>query len=519
LNIPDDILLDLVHCAEDSQFCSQYFFSHIFTRPEGPADEAIYDLFDAYHQYKAAAGFRGVGKTTKAKYVYVLQQVLQRMLILGAESTFVVYIGPDATYSEAQTESVKLEYTTNPTIKALFNDIKTEEWSKERFTMNFLGHHVHIFPRGNWSRVRGELWRNNRPHVLIIDDLEKLIATMSEDQRAKTRRWFYEDVLGCVDRLDSEAQFRFLWIGNILHQDSTLSNLLEDPNWLSPEPIPLCDENLKSLVPGFSDAQVLALYNEYKAAEMEASFWREYAQMPVPLGADAPFRKEYFNKYKEADVQLDKPWMVTFLIIDPAKSDSGASARYGFVVLTYDQMTNHVYIRYIVHETMNQSRYLDTTVELIRRFRCTGVAVESTGLKEHLMYPLKNRLTAEHLVIEVVELDARGGPANSMKADDRAKVRRSRPLIPWYEQGRVFHNEAVTHLIEPYLLSWPAPRRWDVIDALAYFPQVLEKANWYAQPVGIEEAKFREYEQGFEATFASYLEETLPIYSFPQPVI
>jgi len=77
-------------------------------------------------------------------------------------------------------------------------------------------------------------------------------------------------------------------------------------------------------------------------------------------------------------------------------------------------------------------------------------------------------------MVHLVELHARGGVGES------GKVARVRSLIPFYRQGAIWHNSANSGGLEAQLLSFPRSKRWDIMDAAAYFIELFEKGQKYA---------------------------------------
>ena len=74
-----------------------------------------------------------------------------------------------------------------------------------------------------------------------------------------------------------------------------------------------------------------------------------------------------------------------------------------------------------------------------------------------------------------MELQARGG------VDEKGKATRVRSLSPMYREGLIYHNKRTCAVLESQLLEFPNARRWDVMDALGYLSEILERAERYMQ--------------------------------------
>jgi len=79
---------------------------------------------------------------------------------------------------------------------------------------------------GKGKRIRGARFGSRRPDLIICDDLESDENIASPEQREKDRNWFFKAVMKAGAKYSV-----FIVVGTILHYDSLLARLLDQPGW------------------------------------------------------------------------------------------------------------------------------------------------------------------------------------------------------------------------------------------------------------------------------------------------
>jgi hypothetical protein len=300
----------------------------------------------------------------------------------------------------------------------------------------------------------------------LIDDLEDVESVTNEESRKKLKEWFFADVMNSVNK--SKKTWKIVVLGTLLHEDSLLSNLLEDPKW-HPIRLELFDDNYKSAWPEFmSDEQIVELVEEYRGHGLLDVLYREFRNLCIST-EDATFKQSYFKYYDESQVDFSQlAGVENVVIVDPAKTVKLHSAESAIVGIGIDLPNNKIYIRDLVAAKLHPDELYDQAIDMCVRLKARVMGVEVTSLHDFITYPLRNAIVAKNKVIELVELSAVG------KKEDRAAW-----LVPFYRRGQVYHNKGVTGPLEAQLLSFPRNRRWDCIDATAYVVKLLEEGERY----------------------------------------
>ena len=489
----------LAECYGDTRAAAKAFLPNRFWRPfDEEMHGRIFDLIDnSDNPQKVIAAPRGIGKTS------IINLLLPFKHILYVDTPYIVPVSASSDLATQQAENLKMELMTNEIMLKLHGELATKQFNKRQWVVNPVGQEICVMPRGAGQQIRGLLYRDNRPSLILVDDLEDPENMDSEEQRKKKSDWFFADLMNCVDR-GLGGKWEIIVLGTVLHQDALLVNLLDNPDWDSVV-LEICDDDLKSKAPNFlPDREVIKLYEKYKTAGKLDVFYREYRNQPVPSGEDAAFPQAFFQSYDPTQVKLDgNPRVENVIIVDFAKTANPKSAHTAIVGVAVDVYSNVWYVRDIVHGKLHFDEIFTEIGDMARRIRPVVIGVEVTSLHEFATYPLKNELIRSGMPIEIVELHARGGD------NERGKKKRVRSLIPFYRNGLVKHNPAVCRPLEAQLMSFPSPKRWDIMDALGYMPEMLEKGARYmlaGDPPEDESqtAVEREYDDLFEHDYAPH---------------
>jgi len=319
----------------------------------------------------------------------------------------------------------------------------------------------------------GALYKDWRPDLILIDDVEDPDEMDSAEVRFKKKRRFYADMKNLIDRGAPLGSWEIIFLGNILHHDSLIVELLGSRFWDS-RVYPLCDAEFKSLNSNFMPSKACySLYEEYKEANQVDVFYREYLCDPSVRGEDAPFQMSFFKPYDEIP---RKPRMWTVVVIDPSRTAKPSSAPTGIVCWTIDSEAGKVYVRDVRRGRWEPEKQYAELADMIETNKADLVGVEVTGLHEFILHPIKTFLHKRGITIEVLSLHARAGQ------QEKGKIERVGKLIPWYRQGHIYHNPACCGPLEDQLLAFPFAKDWSLMDPFGYINEVLEHGEIYLSP-------------------------------------
>ena len=497
----------LSNCAISTEVTAKTFFPDRFSLPFSPAVHGeIIRLIDGPKNKVAIAAPRGWGKTSLVALAFMARYLLFH------HTGFICYINKSHDAASLQTENLRRELVTNRMIKHYFGSYKTSAVDNSDFDEVFskkawVAYDTLVWPRGAGQQVRGVLFKNDRPGLIVIDDLEDPQKIENDEIRAGWYQWLYADVIKSVPQ--THRNWKIVYIDTLKHEDSVLQKLLDSDEWASVR-LEACDDNFKPTAPEFMSQEAINLsWSEHSKSGQTDVFFRELRNLPIST-KDAAFRNEYFKYYHlplnhsysdsslkmtDADVQLNKN-IETVIIMDPAKTVKIHSAETAIMGIGIDLTTARLYIRDIVAEKMYPDEIYTALFDMAIRLDAKVIGIEETSLNEFIKQPIKNEMFKRGKFFELIWLAARGG----MKKEHRIKE-----LVPYYRQGYIYHNASCAGIkrLEQQLLMFPRSALWDIMDCEAYIIEMLELGERYFSPSedssNIEsEYKELEYESAVE---------------------
>ncbi len=483
----DPILSEIFSaCSVSTRMTAKTFFPERFHMEfSEEVHGKIFDLIDGPAPKVAIAAPRGWGKTS------IVALALAARYILFNLTGFICYINKSHDAASLQTENLRRELVTNREIKAFFGDFRSRDVGKTEFEETFskkawVAYNTLVWPRGAGQQVRGVLFKNDRPGLIIIDDLEDPQKITNDDIRKAWYEWLYADVIKSVPRL--HKRWKIVYIDTLKHEDSVLQKLLMSPEWESAR-LEACDDNFKSTAPHFmSDEDIQIEWQQHVDAGQTDVFFRELRNLPIST-KDSSFQQEYFKYYnlpperhggendlKTLDVDIQQNTHIeTVIIVDPAKTVKIHSAETAVVGVGIDLASAKLYIRDAISEKLYPDEIYDAMFGMGKRLGAKVLGIEETSLNEFIKQPIKNEMFRRGDFYELIWLKARGG----MK-----KELRVRELVPYYRGGYIYHNASCATMkkLESQLLMFPRSALWDLMDCLAYIIEMLELGERYFSP-------------------------------------
>ena len=445
----------------------------------------IFDLIDGPEQKVVIAAPRGWGKTSIVALALMARYIMFRLC------PFIVYINKSETAAIMQTENLKRELVTNKSIKAFFGSFKTRAAGQDEIEEQFskkawVAYDSFILPRGAGQQVRGVLFKNDRPGLFVIDDLEDKKKVMNPELRAELKTWLYSDVIEAVPQL--HMNWKIVYIDTLKHEDALLQHLLQSDDWAGVR-LESCDDNFKSVAPHFVPDEVIAKKWDaaVKAGETD-TFFQEHRNLPIST-KDAVFKSEHFKYYNKTNLETVREQdlklldidiqgnrnIETVIILDPAKTVKIHSAESAILGIGIDLTNARLYIRDAISEKLYPDEIYNAMFDMALRLDAKVIGVEETSLNEFIKQPIKNAMFRSGKFYELVWLKPRGG----IKKELRVKE-----LVPYYRGGYIYHNASCPTMkrLEQQLLMFPRSALWDLMDCESYIIEMLELGERYFSP-------------------------------------
>ena len=166
---------------------------------------------------------RGSAKTTALARNYLLHCLYYKEIYEQLEmisDNFIVLVSETMTASQARLRDLQSIVASNEH----FSWLKGERaWgTKELITSN----DTRIIARGREGQIRGELYKQYRPSLIICDDIDNAESVKNPDMREKNRLWFASDL-----EYSGDKDTNIVLIETLKHEEAIASTLRSKPGW------------------------------------------------------------------------------------------------------------------------------------------------------------------------------------------------------------------------------------------------------------------------------------------------
>lgn len=120
--------------------------------------------------------------------------------------------------------NIRSEFEDNPRLIEAFGLMQGAIWHQNKIRLTN-GAQIQSF--GSGKKLRGSRKKQDRPDLVIGDDIENDENVQSSDQRRKLKDWFFSAVMKTGDVRTTT----YIVIGTVLHPNSLLADLLKNPGF------------------------------------------------------------------------------------------------------------------------------------------------------------------------------------------------------------------------------------------------------------------------------------------------
>lgn len=430
--------------------------SHRFDNPQPipKFHEELWEMCTSSDKYVAIAAPRGHAKSTSVTHAYTLASVLFR------EKSFVVLIANTESQVVAFLQDIKLELQENEELQELFGLNPELVKSRETELIGEFddGSQFRILAKSSGSEIRGTKWRNKRPDLIICDDLEDTETVYNEDRRNKFRNWFYADVLPSISDTGCVRV-----VGTVLHMDSLLERLLQDPNWRTERYRAHSSDFSELLWPEkFSKEKLETIRNMYIRQGNPEKYAQEYLNDPIENDA-AYFRKEDFidlNSYPEMLSGNKVRYMaVDFAISQKTRSD------YTAIVIVGVNETGHLIVEDVRKGRWDGKEIIDEIFNSYQAWSPELVLLEE-GIIRHALGPfLMEEMGRRGIYIPVEKIK----PSNDKLVRGRSFQSRMRARTVLFDKEASWYPS-----LELTMRRFPFDTHDDEVDALSLIGLYLQ---------------------------------------------
>lgn len=414
-------------------------------------------LTQAAHKHKdfsqLALGIpRGHGKTTLIK-IYILY------CILFTEKHFILVISATATLAENVIADV-IDMLDEPNIKAIFGDwrLGCEKDTEPLKKFGFRGRNIILAGIGAGGTLRGLNLKNERPDVMIFEDVQTRECADSELQSKQLLQW----MLGTAMKAKSPNGCVFAFLGNMYPTPySILKKLKSNPRWIK-------------FISGAILADGSALWPELQSLEQLLDEFEN----DLSMGHPEIFMAEVMNDDEATannriDLSLISECSYTLadmpqakcIIIDPADDKSTSDDTTIGLVHVYDEIP----VLMISQEgIMSPGDTIKYALIMAISNQCTVIAVESNAYQRSLLYWFG--VICEQLGISGIQFV-------ELYSGNKSKNTRIAEALKQLNSKEIAISAAVRNKVVKQIVDWNPLKTNNVdglLDIVSYMPKMLE---------------------------------------------
>jgi hypothetical protein len=390
---------------------------------------------------------------TTCLMVFVLWCICYRM------RKFIVLLSDTEDQSKLQLDAIKNEIETNELMRRVYGDLQGPYWGLEGVETST---GIKVICKGAGQKVRGLKFREQRPDLVLCDDLlnDELVET--EERRAKIKRWFFGALVPCV------APGGVLVVaGTLLHEADLMQELSESSEGWTVRRFEACALDgleLKEPVlwPGPWSLKRLEDKRQMYVEKGEASlFYREYFNRIVS-NESSPFHKEYFQYI--AGQEMSDLSVRNYLTVDPAYTIKKGSDLTVFCIVALSP-ENKWYVKALISGHWQIPRIVEQWFEVMRVYKPLAVGMQTQDWDRVFKPIMQDEMRRRNSHFGVKTLQTYSPIAKGL-ANKEARIGR---LSKYYATRSIWHvkDGIGIEALEHELLAFPYSKHDDRSDALS----------------------------------------------------
>lgn len=402
---------------------------------------------------------RGFAKTTLIK-VYIIY------CILFTQKRFILIISATATLAENILSDVA-DMLDEPNAKKVFGDwrLGMEKDTAAIKKFGFRNRNITLAALGAGTSLRGLNIKNERPDVMIFEDIQTREQAESQIQSENLEKW----MVGTAMKAKSPMGCIFIFVANMYPTKwSLLRKLKGNPTWIK-------------FIAGGILADGTSLWEElHPIAQLEKEFQNDLAMGRPEIFYSEVLNDENASSNNLIDLSLlpplpyqedDRPPPAgNFIIIDPSgmKSNSDMTAIGYFEVHEAKPV-----LRKLINERLSPGDTIRAAIKLGLEHNCRLIAIESVAYQASLNYWFRFICEQQGIIgFEAVEIYPGGWSKNA----------RILTMLKSYAAGEFYVDyecKAQVHLQISQFNPLKTDNTDDILDLLWYAPKVLEMYGEY----------------------------------------
>lgn len=351
-----------------------------------------------------------------------------------------------------------------------------------------------IVAKGAEQKLRGMLWKGQRPDLILIDDLmnEELVA--NKDRRDKLRRWVYGSLIPCRSE---RGIIRF--VGTPMNLDDPLESLMPKENakdtivedlkiWSKRKLGMWRSVKYRAHSPDYS----AILWPDRKSKQYFEELRQDFAEQGIPEvyaceylcnpvdDSIRYFRKNDFLPITEEDRKKNKVYYIT---ADLAISEK-ERADYTAIIVGGLDANGQLHIVNCIRERLGGDEIVATLMSLQKIYDPVAVGIEDTQVSKAIGPYLYRAMSETGVYMNITML----------KPHRQDKIQRARSIQARMRAGMVKFDKTADWWLtfEDECMTFPRAKHDDTVDALAYQGILIDRM---AEGLTLKEEEEEQYEE------------------------
>jgi hypothetical protein len=357
----------LARARADVLYFGEVYLPHYFTDEPAPFHRELVELLDIRDRPVVVGAPRGHAKSTLVALAYPLHS------LLFGRRRYIVEVSETEDQAADNVEFIKLELEENERLRQDFGDLRREgSWEDGDFTTTT---GIRVQARGRRQRIRSTRWRQYRPDLIVVDDLESDESVRNPRMIERVYKWVRGELYGAAEHGCS-----FFVIGNLLARRSVMGRLLFDDE--------LADVVERRLYRAVDEATGEPLWparwpleklSAKRAFMGTVLFAKEFLLQPEDPEGD--FREEWFERSYYDEAELAGRELVRATFCDPSVEANATSDDKAIVTVGLDRAHMIYYVLHAYVKRASIDAMLRASWTAFDDYKPTAFGLEANGFQ------------------------------------------------------------------------------------------------------------------------------------------
>jgi hypothetical protein len=329
---------------------------------------------------------RGSGKST------TIDVVVLAYYALFNKSPFSILVSDTLFQSTLHLDALKNELETNEIIQFLFGSVKGDVWGAESIMIKTKYGDSLILAKGAGQQIRGLKFREHRPHLVIVDDLENDEIVESDERRTKLEHWFRYNLLMGL----SKDWNKVIMLGTVLHEYCLLKKIIDHKEpyqgWTTRKYQAIKEDGQSFWEKQFPLSFLTSIRDDPTNPEYVGTLVFAQEMQNDPRSDKDRIIKDAWIKTYSSSMKITDEWLKDLKIyggVDPAISDKEGSSYFSFTTIGIDK-EGHIWHLETIRGKISVLEQINVILDCYTKWKHDLIGIESIAYQKVLSQLVKS---------------------------------------------------------------------------------------------------------------------------------